>query len=116
MDLLELSLKKTVGRDEDGKPIEVTTKYTAAPKGRMVRRSYEIIEKLDTTKVTIEDLDVLAGFIVDLFDKQFTRDDVYDGLGAKAFLPTLTYFISYISGKIEAKLEEFLSKANQKNA
>lgn len=111
MDNLTLKLKKTVGTEE------VESTYIASPKGRMVRRAYEIIENLNTTRVTKEDIDTLASFVVELFGNQFTVDDVYDGLGAKALLPTLSYFISYMSGKIEAKLEDILPKDNSpKNA
>lgn len=86
--------------------------YTApAPKGRMVRRAYEIIETLDSTKTTTSDLDLCAGYIVELFDHQFTTDDLYDGIEAKNLLPTLGYYVRFMTGQIDKKLEEILPNA-----
>ena len=80
-----------------------------APKGRMVRRAYEIVENLNTTEVTVADLDALAGYIVELYEHQFTTDDVYDGLEAKKLLSTLGYYVNVMTGKIEEKMDEILS-------
>lgn len=84
------------------------TYIASEPKGRMVRRAYEIIETLDQTKTTAADLDLCAGFIVELFGHQFTVDDVYDGIDAKKLLPTLGYYVNFMTGRTNKKLEEIL--------
>lgn len=84
------------------------TYIAPAPKGRMVRRAYEIIESLSMTEPKVSDLDTLTGFIVELYNNQFTIDDVYDGIDATKLMSTLGYYVKALTGRIEAKLDELL--------
>jgi len=78
-----------------------------SPKARAVRKAIELTKNIDFNDLAPENLDTLVGYVVDLFDKQFTIDDVYDGMDAEQLIPTLMECISSVVGKIGAKLEQF---------
>lgn len=78
-----------------------------APKGRMVRRAFEIIENINLASMKVTDLDNLVAYITELFDYQFTLDDLYDGMEAAELIPTLTSCINMVAGKVGEKLEQF---------
>ena len=78
-----------------------------APKARAVRKAIEITEKVDFNNMKAADLDNLVDYIVQLFDKQFTIDDIYDGLEADKLIPTLMDCINDVVGTMGAKLEKF---------
>ncbi|MET3507033.1 phage tail assembly chaperone G [Halalkalibacter oceani] len=59
-------------------------------KARAFRRALELNAKLDFENLTVDDLDTLTGFVCEVYGNQFTVDDLYDGLPAAEFLPTLT--------------------------
>jgi hypothetical protein len=83
-------------------------KFTApSPKARAVRKAIEITEKVDFNNMKAADLDNLLGYIVDLFGKQFTLDDIYDGLDADKLIPTLMECLNGVVGTLGAKLEQF---------
>ena len=82
------------------------TYIAPTPKGRMVRKAYELIEKLSPTEVKTSDLDELAAYAVELFGGQFTIDDFYDGIVSKEMLPTLGYFVNLMLGRIKEKLDQ----------
>ena len=82
--------------------------YVAPPiKARMVRKSIEISQDVNFNKLKPEELDVLVQFVVDIFNKQFTIDDVYDGLDADKLITTITECIQGVIGGTAAKIEEF---------
>lgn len=83
------------------------TYIAPVPKARMVRKAIELTEKTNFNQMTAKDLDYLVGYVVDLFDKQFTLDDVYDGLDANKLIPTLMDCINTVVGTMGAKLEQF---------
>lgn len=64
-------------------------------KARMFRRALELNEELhpedeeQKTNATVEDLDLMVAFVVDLFDHQFTIDELWDGLSNEDLLPEL---------------------------
>jgi len=81
------------------------TYIAPAPKGRMVRRAYELIGKISMTEPRTQDMDDLVTYTVDLFGGQFTVDEFYDGIEAKELWPTLSYFLRLLLGRIEEKLD-----------
>lgn len=83
------------------------TYIISAPKARMVRRAVEIVDEVNFDNLKATDLDNLVGYIVDLFNKQFTVDDVYDGLDAEKLIPTLLDSINGVVGQMGAKLGQF---------
>lgn len=78
-----------------------------SPKARMVRRAIEISSSVDFNNITPENLDKLVLFVCELFDNQFTLDDIYDGLEAAALMPTLAGCISGVVNATSDKLNEF---------
>lgn len=69
-----------------------------APKARMIRNAIEITEHLDEKKLTTADLDGMADFVVEVFGKKFTVDDLYDGIEADKFASTLLNVINGLMG------------------
>jgi hypothetical protein len=80
--------------------------FTAGrPKGRAVREAIALANKMDPKKINGEVFDELIDFTVDVYGKQFTRDDVYDGLYADEILQEMTKTVSTIAGGTSKKLE-----------
>lgn len=88
---MEIILKK------DKKEKTYTTGFISA---RMVRRTIEVSQGVDFDNITPEELDKLIDYIVELFNNQFTRDDVYDGLSSKDLIPTITKCINEVVGEM----------------
>jgi hypothetical protein len=78
-----------------------------APKARMVRKAIEITEGVNFEDMKSTDLDNLVSYIVDLFNKQFTIDDIYDNMAASELISTLTNCITGVVRTMGAKLEQF---------
>ena len=74
-----------------------TTGFISA---RMVRRTLEVTEKVNFDEMSADELDEMIGYVVVLFNNQFTIDDVYDGLESKELLPTITRCINEVVGGI----------------
>lgn len=58
-------------------------------KSRMVRKTLEFNEKLNFNNLKTTELDELVGFIVELYENQFSIDDVYDYVEANELIPLL---------------------------
>lgn len=105
---MNLVLKKATGFDENREETFEEKIYVApAPRARMVRNAIEIVEKTNFNNLTTEEFDNLVRYIVDLFGKQFTLDDIYDGLSAEELMPTIMKCLNTVTGNVGAKLEEF---------
>ena len=87
--------------------LDKKTYVSHPPKARMVRRAIGISQDVNFNKLTPEELDVLVQFVVDIFGKNFTIDEVYDGLDADKLIPTITECIQGVVGGTAAKIEEF---------
>lgn len=77
-----------------------------SPKARMVRKAIELSETMNVNDMKVADVDALVGWLVDLYGKQFTIDDVYDGLDAEKLMPTLFDAVDSVVGTMGAKLEQ----------
>lgn len=77
---------------------------------RMLRRTIEITQTMDFDAMSVEDLDTMVGYLVELFQHQFTIDDVYDGLASKDLIPTLVACINEVVGDLSDA-----TKGNEKN-
>lgn len=77
------------------------------PKGRVVRNAAELIEKIDINKMSGKDIDTVVDFVVSVYDKQFTRNDLYDGLYAdelmEVIMDTVQSIVSGTTKKLESK-------------
>ncbi|WP_067924881.1 phage tail assembly chaperone G [Alicyclobacillus shizuokensis] len=70
-------------------------------KARMLRRALELAERLqgrDDNSITLDELDMMADFVVELFNGQFTRDDLYEGLPANELVPTVAKYMQLAVG------------------
>lgn len=104
---MNLVLKKSTGYDEKGEETFDEKIFVApAAKARMVRRAVEITENVNFNDLTTEALDSLVEFVVDLYGKRFTIDDVYDGLDSIELIPTLLNCITSVTGGMSAKLDQ----------
>ncbi len=79
---------------------------------RMLRRTIEIGQQVDQSNIKPEDVDRMVDYIVELFGKQFTRDDVYDGLEARKLIPTIMACIQEVTGQLSEATEP-LAKKNE---
>lgn len=60
--------------------------FTAPPpKARMLRQATELKEILNPAELTTAELDLMADFVVRLFENQFTLDDLWDGIPLESF-------------------------------
>jgi len=81
------------------------TYVAVAVKARMFRKAIEINEKIDFANLEAKDLDALVDFVVDVYGKKFSRDELYDGLDGDKFMSTLSESINGIVGGVTEKLE-----------
>jgi len=71
----------------EGKEKNFTTPFIS---GRMLRKTLEFQKTNDLTDINAELLDKMVDYVVDLFGKQFTQDEFYDGLEAGKMISTIT--------------------------
>ncbi|WP_193432322.1 phage tail assembly chaperone G [Caenibacillus caldisaponilyticus] len=84
----------------DGKKKTFTTGFISA---MMYRKTLVMSKKLNKNTFDENDLDAIVDFIVELFGKQFTRDEFYHGLAANKLEQTVMDCINgIISGGNEA--------------
>lgn len=75
--------------------------------GRMFRRTIEIQKMFHTNeegKNAIDEahIDALIGYITELFDKQFTIDQFYDGIQASKLMSTITDCIQSVVAEVSS--------------
>lgn len=58
-------------------------------KARMLRKSIVIKSEVNLYDLSAEELDKLVDFTCEMYENQFTRDELYDGLNANVLLSTL---------------------------
>jgi hypothetical protein len=66
---------------------------------RMLRRTLEVQEKV-AQGMDLKGLDALVDYLVELFGRQFTRDDLYDGLPAHQLVATATACIQQVVNEL----------------
>lgn len=71
--------------------------------GRMLRKTLEFQKNNDLSNIGVELLDTMVDYVVELFDKQFTQDQFYDGIASTQLVPTITRCLQeVVSGAAEA--------------
>lgn len=86
-------------RQEDGSGKTYTQEFIS---GRMFRRTIEM-QKLLKSGVDVGTLDQLANYVCEVFGKQFTLDQLYDGVAAGRLIPTISDCINaVVSGASES--------------
>ena len=66
----------------------------------MMRRTIEISKGINFEDISVDELDLMVEYLVQLFGKQFTIDDVYDGLPSKELVPKLIQCINEVVGEM----------------
>jgi len=99
-------------RDEDGKnkkPFSVPFFST-----KHYRRALEVMEQINNDKVTINDIEILSAFIVEVFRNQFTEDELQAGV-SKLELTEIagTMFSMILYDMTEEQVKEAKNKALQ---
>jgi hypothetical protein len=75
--------------------------YTASfISARMVRRTIALSQEINFENISPEELDKLMDYIVELFEGQFDRDELYDGLASTDLIPTISRCISEVVGAL----------------
>ncbi|WP_156203389.1 phage tail assembly chaperone G [Candidatus Syntrophocurvum alkaliphilum] len=92
----------------DGKEKTFVSDFISA---RMMRRTIEISQSINFEQISVDELDLMVEFLVQLFNKQFTLDDVYDGLPSKELVPTLISCINEVVGEMGS-----VTTGDEKNA
>ncbi len=72
--------------------------------GRMLRRTIEIAKKTDFDNINEETLDTLVDYVVEVYGKQFTRDEFYDGIPVKQLTPTIIACMNEITSGTEERV------------
>lgn len=83
------------------------TYTTKTIKAKMVRKAVALTENVEFDRLKTSDLDTLVDFVVETFDNQFTRDDVYENLEAHLLIPTLVSTIRGIISGMNDELNQF---------
>ncbi|MER3120796.1 hypothetical protein ABQG71_06290 [Bacillus altitudinis] len=86
-------MKITLEINGENKVFEMPTVKT-----RLLRKALELQSENDLEKMTVGTLDKLVEFTAVAFGKQFTADDLYDGLEADKLNDTLTDVMNAVSG------------------
>lgn len=81
----------------DGKEKNFIADFVSA---RMLRRTIEISKDINFDEMSVDELDTMVEYLVQLFGKQFTIDDVYDGLPSKELIPKLIGCINEVVGEL----------------
>lgn len=86
----------------DGKEKTFLADFISA---RMMRRTIEISKGINFEDISVDELDTMVEYLVQLFGKQFTIDDVYDGLPSKELIPKLIQCINEVVGEMGTATE-----------
>jgi hypothetical protein len=108
-----LTLKFPTGNmrtDENGIEVpEMQEKSFATPfiSSRKLKNSFAVQKKMNNPNLDEETLlDEMADYIVDLYGKQFTRDELLDGISPKEILLTTNKCIQEIIGGLNEAAKE----------
>ena len=76
-------------------------------KAKMLRKTLALNEKMDFNNLKVNDLDELVNFVVELFNNQFTIDDIYDFIDSTELIPLLTQAVQSVVGETNKTLNQF---------
>lgn len=92
---------------------EVEHEYsTGRMRGRQLKRMLEVQDVMqkaaDKNEFTQEHYDLMCEFIVEIFNNQFSVDDLLDGIDLCDVYPTFTNLINDIGNKTMSKMENLI--------
>lgn len=95
----------TLYKLEEGERKESIYKLPFAS-GRHHRKLMEYEMTIDYTDMELEDTDELVGFVCEVFGKQFTPDEFYDGIPSHKLISTIGDVLYFVrTGKEPAEIE-----------
>lgn len=71
--------------------------------GKKLRDTMAMSEEMEGKLQTATVLDEMVDYLVALFDKQFTRDEFYNGIESDKMMDTFTECVRGVVGKVENK-------------
>jgi 23S rRNA G2069 N7-methylase RlmK/C1962 C5-methylase RlmI len=75
-------------------------RYVApAAKAKHFRKALVITKDYDLDNITADTLDELLAFVVDVFNNQFSIDDIYEGVGSAALIQIVADTIQHVVGE-----------------
>jgi len=86
------------------------TYTTSAVKAIKVREALIIYESTDMSNIDSKKLDEMADYVVSLYGDKFTRDELYNGLGADQLISTLIGNMSKVIAGVTDILDTFPEK------
>lgn len=88
----------------DGKERVFTTGFVSA---RFYKTLAKFDEEIDYFNMSVDEMDRLVGFVCDVFDNQFTVDQVYDGIESHELMSTITDVFAFVrTGKTREEREK----------
>ena len=75
---------------------------------RFMRKALELRKELNLDNLSLEDVDTVINFVIDVFGKQFTLDEVYDGIEYDNLIETIfnDVFMTILQGRKQKVAEE----------
>lgn len=70
--------------------------HTPFVSARRHRKLMEFDESIDYTDLNVEEIDLLAGFVCDVFGNQFDVNTFYDGVAAHKLIDTIIDVFVYV--------------------
>lgn len=81
------------------------------------RQTVEVLEKINKDKVTLKDIEIMTAYIVNVFRKQFTADELSEGLSKKELTDLAGKLFSMILYDMtEEEVDEAMKKALEDDA
>jgi hypothetical protein len=79
---------------------------------RYMRKALEMKTEMNLNNLSVEDIDTVINFVVEVFGKQFTYDDVYDGLSYDELVDTI--FSDVFMNVMQGRKQELSEEGNEK--
>jgi len=95
--------------DEDNKSIPVLAdKEFIAPfiSARKLKRTIIIGLKMEQDTKGTDTFDIMADYISDIFGRQFSKDEAFDGIGSIAIIEEFTRCIQEVTGNLNLKTDK----------
>ena len=75
---------------------------------KFMRMALELRKDMNLSNLSVKDVDTVVNFVVEVFDKKFTFDDVYDGLEYDKMIPTIfdEIFMAILQGRKQTVVDE----------
>jgi hypothetical protein len=84
-----------------GKPKDFVAPFISA---RALKTTIKLANLFDADNITEDSFDVIVEYIVNLYGKQFTMDELYDGISSEELISTFMECVNEITGQLTKKL------------